>query len=375
MWATPAVWSLAFAAVVSAAAYHVPRGDGKCNKDNCLRALENKQHGASVNSFCASLLSTTAPATATSAILTYLANCGTTSRVSRLSSACSCFLSSTTISTTKSSTTTCVGSVTTVTLPGTALTCTATTVTETAPDSAVTALGSTITETAPGATRTETIPGPTVTETAPASTVTAPAFTITAPGTTVTTPGPTTTVTAPAPAQKCSQPLANPGFESLAPALYPWTYVSSGPMWAIGQSRSGPPFAGRPHSGSVAMYISVDGSSAPKGFLQLYQPFAACGSSTPYRLRLWYGTNSVGLANTITFRASIYTTLVGDPTRAPIVAYTSTQIVEANTGINWALVKFSPWMLKFLATGVLHLDISTTRRNYGIWLDDITLSA
>jgi len=64
-----------------------PRG---CNADNCLRALDNQDYAASAVPFCSSFLATTV--TATTAIPTYLANCGTQTVVARVSSACSCFL-------------------------------------------------------------------------------------------------------------------------------------------------------------------------------------------------------------------------------------------------------------------------------------------
>jgi len=63
-----------------------------CHQDNCLRALENQEYEVSAYAFCKSFLSTTVPTASTGGIPTYLANCGPTSVVSSISSACPCFL-------------------------------------------------------------------------------------------------------------------------------------------------------------------------------------------------------------------------------------------------------------------------------------------
>jgi hypothetical protein len=47
---------------------------------------------SSAYTFCKSFLATTVPAVSTAGIPTYLANCGPTTTVSALSSACPCFL-------------------------------------------------------------------------------------------------------------------------------------------------------------------------------------------------------------------------------------------------------------------------------------------
>jgi hypothetical protein len=77
-----------------------------CNADNCLRALELSVIESSAYAFCRSFLSTTVPTASTTGIPSYPANCGPTSIVSRISSACPCFLATytpaTTISTTSS---------------------------------------------------------------------------------------------------------------------------------------------------------------------------------------------------------------------------------------------------------------------------------
>ena len=62
----------------------------ECKLDNCLRALRNPTRAAAVNSLCQSFLATTTTVTATTAIPTFLTNCGPANYIPNVSSACSC---------------------------------------------------------------------------------------------------------------------------------------------------------------------------------------------------------------------------------------------------------------------------------------------
>lgn len=74
--------------------------------DKCIRALHESCKSATAKTFCASYLHTKTPPTATKGLPSWLDNCGLKDKISRISSACSCYLTTSSKFSTSTKTTT-----------------------------------------------------------------------------------------------------------------------------------------------------------------------------------------------------------------------------------------------------------------------------
>ncbi|KAH8911915.1 hypothetical protein BR93DRAFT_963127 [Coniochaeta sp. PMI_546] len=374
---------------------------GVCNADNCLRAIQNTARLASASSFCASFTATSVPASQSSVIPSYLANCG--GSVDKVSSACACQFptptstssSSTSTSTSSSSTSTstissCLASTayvtvpTTVTVPGEeeVVTVTVPTTVSLPGDQTTVTVPTTVTLPGEETTSTVTVPGEeeVVTVTVPTTvtlpgdqtTVTVPT-TVTLPGeeevvtvtvpTTVTLPGDQTTATSTSfvSCPSATQVVKNPSFETSSDWI-----MQSNPAIGSGLIRGNPGSANPAADGAAIVQSAIDRVLNAHEGHRLQQAVRVCPGAQ-YRVSVQLRTISASAADRPTTATVYVNGAVAIQSAAVTVAQGWVQFSNtwtAGAAVDAALVQIS---LSCAA------PVSSAAWSY-LWIDNVTLT-